>query len=381
MKNGIILAKKSTWTSKLDLNYLDETSLLKRQQNEDMRIGRKLEQFADYASKADLGAVHIAGFLHNRVAQNRDGSFTHPTNLENAERKRRIVLEWGKALREPVGGRGAKADVIQHRLVLSMSKDMHRACLNAGLNPDQVLHESMTNVMEKFAEKFHPGDKISYAYGFHHDTDNLHVHIALCPRTASGNYVGFSTPRNKVANPSHHRDQIGFVRSRCAHENNRWEQIFSDPEKLAQFAERRHVNRWLVSPKHSLLDLQNALNNRDMEAQQLHFMYGSLQKLHHRMEQIKAQQRQAVMDGLAASLFRIRGVSPAIRAEKDRTRNEFRELRRQFCRLRSAYLARHHALAKRPPHHYVNPHAYRLAQQRRQQTQQSQQPPSQGVRV
>ena len=27
MKNGIILAKKSTWTSRLDLNYLDETSL------------------------------------------------------------------------------------------------------------------------------------------------------------------------------------------------------------------------------------------------------------------------------------------------------------------------------------------------------------------
>lgn len=30
MKNGIILAKKKTWTSRLDLDYLDENSELKQ---------------------------------------------------------------------------------------------------------------------------------------------------------------------------------------------------------------------------------------------------------------------------------------------------------------------------------------------------------------
>ena len=84
----------------------------------------------------------------------------------------------------------AKRPVIAHRLVFSMSKEQHDALTDAGINPDQVLHSTMKKVMRRFNERFHPNDSIGYAYGLHHDTANLHVHVAICPRTANGSYVG-----------------------------------------------------------------------------------------------------------------------------------------------------------------------------------------------
>ncbi len=50
--------------------------------------------------------------------------------------------------------------------------------------------------MRKFNDRFHPADAIGYAYGIHHDTDHLHVHVALCPRTQRGAYIGCSTTRS-----------------------------------------------------------------------------------------------------------------------------------------------------------------------------------------
>ena len=78
MKAGMIFARKSTWRSRLDLEYLDETSERKvsqRQRDEsDVKksaIGRKLKQFADYASKETLGQVHAGGFLHHMILAQR----------------------------------------------------------------------------------------------------------------------------------------------------------------------------------------------------------------------------------------------------------------------------------------------------------------------
>ena len=46
--------------------------------------------------------------------------------------------------------------------------------------------------MYRFKENFYPEDRIGYAYGIHHDTDNLHMHVFLLPRTEKGKRVGFS---------------------------------------------------------------------------------------------------------------------------------------------------------------------------------------------
>ena len=73
MKDGMIFPFKKTWRSRLDLEYLDETSGRKiearmgQSQSEDQAyhtaVGKKLKQFTDYASKETLGQVHAGGFL------------------------------------------------------------------------------------------------------------------------------------------------------------------------------------------------------------------------------------------------------------------------------------------------------------------------------
>lgn len=94
MKNGIILANKKTWTSRLDLDYLDENSELKQKnkpKEQEFITGQKLRQFSDYASKETLGQVHVGGFFHMKVGQNSDGTFMAPSMLSNEEGKKRIT--------------------------------------------------------------------------------------------------------------------------------------------------------------------------------------------------------------------------------------------------------------------------------------------------
>jgi hypothetical protein len=77
----------------------------------------------------------------------------------------------------------------------------------------------MKKVMRRFTERYHPNDSIGYAYGIHHDTAHLHVHVAICPRTENGTYVGCSTSRS--------RQSKHF-------ENTRWEKIMGSSQKLEE---------------------------------------------------------------------------------------------------------------------------------------------------
>ncbi len=238
MKNGQIFARKSTARGRLDLEYLDETSnrkvSLRERKGLEEQVGKKLKGFTDYASKEKLGQVHAGGFLHHEIRRNPDGSSTAPTQLSNPERKRRITASWQRHLEKFPSL--AKRPTIAHRLIFSMSKEQHDALVAAGINPDRVLHSSLKKVMRKFAETFHPRDSIGFAYGLHHDTGNLHAHLALCPRTAKGSYVGCSTSRSKT---SRHKKQMDMLRSWFERENQRWETILQSPETTARAMSQR----------------------------------------------------------------------------------------------------------------------------------------------
>ena len=231
MKNGQIFAHKSTARGRLDLEYLDETSSrkvsLRERADMEQQIGRKLKNFTDYASKEALGQVHAGGFLHHEIRRNRDGSSTAPAQLPNAERKRRITEAWQHHLEKFPSQ--ARRPVIAHRLIFSMSKEQHDALVAAGISPDRVLHSSLKKAMRKFAEKFHPGDSIGYAYGLHHDTEHLHAHVAICPRTAKGRYVGCSTSRFKHGK---HKRQMDHIRAWFENENQRWEKALRSPQEI-----------------------------------------------------------------------------------------------------------------------------------------------------
>jgi len=279
MKNGQIFAKKSTARGRLDLEYLDETSgrkvSLRERADMEQQVGKKLKGFTDYASKETLGQVHAGGFLHHEIRRNPNGTSTSPTRLSNTERKHRITEAWQNHLKNYPSQ--ARQPVIAHRLIFSMSKQQHDALVAAGLNPDQVLHSSLKKVMRKFAEKFHPGDSIGYAYGLHHDTAQLHAHIALCPRTANGRYVGCSTSRVKDGK---HKRQMDHIRTWFEQENQRWEKILRSPQEIEQAVSRRiDSDKIVFVPRLNMAHMQALQNAQTAEAIRLQQSYQSIRNL------------------------------------------------------------------------------------------------------
>ena len=279
MKNGQIFARKSIARGRLDLEYLDETSSRKvslRERNDlGEQVGKKLKGFTDYASKEVVGQVHAGGFLHHEIRRNPDGSSTAPTQLSNTERKRRITEVWQHHLDKfPTQ---AQRPVIAHRLIFSMSKEQHDALVAVGINPDHVLQSSLKKVMRRFVEKFHPGDSIGFAYGLHHDTDNLHAHLALCPRSANGHYVGCSTSHSSQ---SRHKKQMDMIYSWFERENQRWEKILQSPEKIVQsISQRLDSDRIIFAPRLNSAHLQALRQMQTAEAIRLQQSYQSIRNL------------------------------------------------------------------------------------------------------
>ena len=278
----MIFARKSTWRSRLDLEYLDETSERKvsqRQRDEsdvkESAIGRKLKQFADYASKETLGKVHAGGFLHHMILVNEDGNRVAPSQLSNEERKKRISEAWFQHIRKfPTSSNNP---VIQHRIVFSMSRELHDKLVEAGINPDRVLQSTMRKAMAKFAERFHPTDSIGYAYGIHHDTDNLHMHVALCPRTARGAYVGCSESRSTT---SGNKNQMKYLRSCFEQENKRWAHILGSPQKLDEHLSKRlDSDRIIFSQRLNHFQMDALRNTQTADAIRLQELYQSIRNL------------------------------------------------------------------------------------------------------
>jgi hypothetical protein len=282
VKAGMIFARKSTWRSRLDLEYLDETSERKvsqRQRDEsdvkESTIGRKLKQFADYASKETLGKVHAGGFLHHMILVNEDGNRVAPSQLSNEERKKRISEAWFQHIRKfPTSSNNP---VIQHLIVFSMSRELHDKLVEAGINPDRVLQSTMRKAMGKFAERFHPTDSIGYAYGIHHDTDNLHMHVALCPRTARGAYVGCSESRSTT---SGNKNQMKYLRSCFEQENKRWAHILGSPQKLDEHLSKRlDSDRIIFSQRLNHFQMDALRNTQTADAIRLQQLYQSIRNL------------------------------------------------------------------------------------------------------
>ncbi len=279
MKNGQIFAHKSTARGRLDLEYLDETSSrkvsLRVRSDMELQIGRQLKNFTDYASKESLGQVHAGGFLHHEIRRNLDGSSTAPAQLPNAVRKHRITEAWLHHLEKFPSQ--ARRPVIAHRLIFSMSKEQHDALVAVGINPDQVLHSTLKKVMRKFAGQFHPGDPIGYAYGLHHDTAHLHAHIAICPRTANGRYVGCSTARYKHGK---HKKQMDYIRRWFENENQRWEQILRSPQETQRvISHRMDADKIVFAPPLNSAHLQALRQTQTAEAIRLQQLYQTIRNM------------------------------------------------------------------------------------------------------
>jgi hypothetical protein len=117
-----------------------------------------------------------------------------------------------------------------------MSKEFHEALVQAGRNPDMALRGIIERTMRSFQEKFHPGDSVGYSYGLHHDTDNLHAHVFIHPRTRDGDFVGMSEQLQHFAErnvKSRHKNQLKFVRENARQRASQMLQELSDPKAAA----------------------------------------------------------------------------------------------------------------------------------------------------
>ncbi len=257
LRKAVNVVKMASWTSPFDFRYQDETSRFKMECD---RIGaEKRKQIytpkpwesLPYLAKDDLGKIHVRGFLHDRVAQNRDGTFTRPASLSREELLERLPRAWNEHAHA-----WASTRVSHHRLVFSMSKEFHDALVQAGRNPDLVLRGVIERSMRSFQDKFHPGDSVGYTYGLHHDTDHLHAHVFVHPRTREGKFVGMSEQLKKKAArgaASRHKNQLAFLRESARGRAGQVLRELSDPRASDYLRQQLESEKVYFVPRQSHL--------------------------------------------------------------------------------------------------------------------------------
>jgi len=253
VQKAVNIVKMGSWTSALDFRYQDETSQFKVKcdqvaaQKRNQVYTPKPWESLPYLAKEDLGKIHVRGFLHERVAQNRDGSFSHPASLSTTETIDRLYPIW-----QGHSQANRRTQITHHRLVFSFSNEFHDALVAAGRNPDMVLKGMVERSMRALQEKFHPGDSIGYTYGVHHDTDNLHAHVFIHPRTRSGKLVGMSgKPQRHKGHASRHKDQLGFLRHSVRHRVSGVLKEISDPKEAAYLKHHLQSEKIYFVPRRS----------------------------------------------------------------------------------------------------------------------------------
>jgi hypothetical protein len=253
VQKAINVVKMDSWTSAIDFRYQEETSEFKidcdriAAQKKGQTYTPKPWESLPYLAKDELGKIHVRGFLHDRVAQNTDGSFSHPASFSTDEIICRLGRAWNAHAKKC-----RTTDISHHRLVVSMSGEFNDVLVQAGRNPDQVMKGMIERTMRSFQEKFHPGDSVGYSYGLHHDTDNLHAHVFIHPRTREDAFVGMSgiPKKHQGKNPTR-KDQLGFVRDSVRRQVRQVLKELSDPKEAAHLKNNLHSDQAYFVPRQS----------------------------------------------------------------------------------------------------------------------------------
>jgi hypothetical protein len=254
---AINVIKMISWQSPMDFRYQDETSQFKiekdriaAQKRGQIYVPKPWEGLS-YLAKEDLGKIHVRGFLHDQVARNPDGTFGHPSKLSTSDLIKRLSRAWAAHARKC-----RTTEITHHRLVFSFSKEFHDAMAKAGRNPDVVLQGVIERTLRGFQEKFHPGDSVGYSYGLHHDTDNLHAHVFIHPRTRDGEFVGLSEQLKRFADrgaTARNKNQLKFIRESARRRAAQLLEDVSDPTETNRLKNHFQSDRIFYVPRVSHL--------------------------------------------------------------------------------------------------------------------------------
>lgn len=332
LQKAVNVIKMDSWTSPVDFRYQSETSQFKIDCDRAAALKRgqiyvpKPWEGLPYLAKDDLGKVHVRGFLHDRVAQNSDGSFAHPASLDTDETLRRLRSAWTAH-----ATKCRATDVSHHRLVFSMSNEFHDALVRAGRNPDMVLRGIVEQSMRSLQEKFHPGDSVGYSYGLHHDTDNLHAHVFIHPRTREGDFVGLSEQLQRKAARgavSRHKNQLKFVRENARRRAGQVIKQLSDPSEATHLKNNFYSDRIFYVPRTShTARRKNDFRPRTATDYQLEQKRAAVVALDKQIAVKRAALREASDGSHIASVFRLRQPKWLKLMKKAQSANLFRELR------------------------------------------------------
>lgn len=330
VQKAVNVIKSNSWTSPVDFRYLDEISQFKidcdrigAQKRGEVYTPKPWESLP-YLAKEEVGQIYVRGFLHDQVAQNSNGSFSHPSSFSTEEIIRRLGRAWkahAKTSRD--------TEVSHHRLVFSISNEFHDALVRADRNPDMALRGIIEKSMRSFQEKFHPGDSVGYSYGLHHDTDNLHAHVFIHPRTREGAFVGMSgKPARHQGHASRHKDQLGFLRENVRQRVTQVLKEISDPKEASYLKGNLHSDRIFFLPRQShLWRAKNDFRPRTPADYQLEQKRSAVAFLDKRIAQKRTAFREATSGRSIAAIFRIRQPKWLRHLETAYTAKLFRELR------------------------------------------------------
>ena len=332
LQKAVNVIKMDSWTSPVDFRYQSETSRFKIDCDRAAALKRgqvyvpKPWEGLPYLAKDDLGKIQVRGFLHDRVAQNPDGSFTHPSSLETEDTIRRLRSAWTAHAKKC-----RSTDVSHHRLVFSMSSEFHDALVRGGRNPDMALRGIIEQSMRSLQEKFHPGDSVGYSYGLHHDTDNLHAHVFIHPRTREGDFVGLSEQLQRKAARgavSRHKNQLKFVRENARRRAAQVMKQLSSPRDAQHLKHNFYSDRIFFIPRTShTARKKNDFKPRTPADYQLEQKRAAVAALDKQIAAKRAALREASDGSHIASIFRLRQPKWLKLMKKAQAATLFRELR------------------------------------------------------
>jgi len=356
LQKAINVIKSGAWTSPVDFRYQDETSRFKIDCD---RIGARKRgeiytpkpwEALPYLAKEDMGKIHVRGFLHDHVAQNPNGSFTSPASLSTEEIMHRLGRAWKSHAKN-----FRRTEISHHRLVFSMSKEFNDALVATGRNPDMALRGIIEKSMRSFQENFHPGDSVGYSYGLHHDTDNLHAHVFIHPRTRQGEFVGMSEQLQRLASrgaASRHKNQLRFVREAARRRAAQVIKEIADPKQAAHLKNNLHSDRIHFLPRQShTARTKNDFRPRKPADYQLEEKRAALGAMRKKIADKRLELQEATGGRNIAAILRLRQprwIRLLEQAQSAKLFRELRELQAQRHRLWTEYRAARRRLIPGP---------------------------------
>jgi hypothetical protein len=217
------------------------------------------------------------------------------------------------------------------------------------------LRSSLKTVLNRFQQWFHPKDSIGYAYGLHHDTDKLHAHVAICPRTAKGQYVELSISRTRE---SGNKNQMTYLMRAFDRENRKWDKLLSSPDKLRKaLAMHLESEKMAIAPKISAKQLQVLWEDESLCASRLRNSCQAIQKLDRELHQRRQSQRTVRVMRCIPRLFGWRKPALIRTVEKvagDVEKFSIREMQSLLYRMKQTYREDHRCIRQAAPVTYIH---------------------------